>query len=452
MEDKNNILNKLSNLLFFLSILFFTVGLNLQDDPPSGWYQQFLPDINNMPISDIEFLDSLVGFAVTGDNVGNDTNYIIKTTNGGDNWFINFSARRDFFRVIFINSNTGYVSGGYNAPGVLYKTTNQGNNWIQIPTGFGLAYKDMSILNEDTIWLADDNPIDGGVFRTTNGGQNWTQQYFAASYPGNPDHIYMLNGNTGFISTSYLFKTTNSGLNWISLPSENGFVDMYFIDSLMGWKLKDNYMKKTIDGGLNWQTQILPSGGMLISSLFFKFSNINKDTIWGVGGTISFGLGNYRGIIWRTTNGGDNWGFQIPDTSIHINTYWQTDFTNKLNGWAYHFSQGGVHTVTGGNDTTYYTGVNNLSSEIPKGFILYQNYPNPFNPVTKIRFKIPKASFIKLIVYDILGKEVSILVNERLNLGSYEVDWDAKGYMSGVYFYRLETEKFSETKKMLLIK
>ena len=451
METKNNISNKITNFIFYLSILFFTVGLNFQDNPPSGWYQQFLPDVNNMPISDIEFLDSLVGFAVTGDNVGNDTNYILKTTNGGDNWIINFYTRRDFFRVIFINNNTGYVSGGYNAPGVLYKTTNQGNNWIQINTGFGLAYKDMSVLNEDTIWVVDDNPIDGGVFRTTNGGQNWTQQYFHTSNTAN--HIYMINGNTGFVSTALnLLKTTNSGLNWNAISSESGFADMFFINNLIGWKVKDSYMKKTMDGGLNWQTQTLPSGGMLISSLFFKFSNINKDTIWAVGGTISFGLGNYRGIIWRTTNGGDNWGFQIPDTSIHINTYWQNDFINKLNGWAYHFSQGGVHTVTGGNDTTYYTGINQVSNEILEGFKLYQNYPNPFNPSTKIRFEIPRSSIVRLIVYDILGKEISTLVNEKLSSGSYEVDWTATGYTSGVYFYRLVTRDFSKTKKMLLIK
>ena len=454
METKNNISNKITNFIFYLSILFFTVGLNFQDNPPSGWYQQFLPDVNNMPISDIEFLDSLVGFAVTGDNVGNDTNYILKTTNGGDNWIINFYTRRDFFRVIFINNNTGYVSGGYNAPGVLYKTTNQGNNWIQINTGFGLAYKDMSVLNEDTIWLADDNPIDGGVFRTTNGGQNWAQQY------GPTNKIYMFNKNIGFISrgagNGTLYKTTNSGLNWIQITSENGFTDMYFIDSLTGWKARGS-MKKTTDGGLNWLTQTLPSGGIIITSSMERFNELNIDTMWGVGGYVWFGpgIGN-RGIIWKTTNGGLNWGYQIPDTSIHIWRYHYIDFTNKINGWSYYLYTG-VHTVTGGGDTTYYTGMNHVGSEIPNGFKLYQNYPNPFNPITKIRFEIPKSSFVKLIIYDILGKEVVTLVNKKLSKGSYEVVWpeptgDAAGYMSGVYFYRLETKDFSETKKMLLIK
>ena len=412
-----------------------------------------------MPISDIEFLDSLIGFAVTNNNTGPDTGYVLKTTNGGDNWSVVFQERRDFSRIIFISDSIGYTCGGTGTgTPYLYKTTNQGENWFLVNSPLRIFWDDMSVLNEDTIWLVDDNNFNGGVFRTTNGGQNWTQQYFNAS--GNPNHIYMLNGTIGFMSTGRLYKTTNSGLNWNAIPlPELGFVDMYFINSLTGWKVRSSSVKKTTDGGLSWTLQTRPSGGMLLSSAFFQFSNVNNDTIWGVGGTISYGPGNYRGIVWKTTNGGNNWGYQIPDTNIHIVGYWLTDFINKLNGWAYHIGQGGVHTVTGGNDTTFYTGINHVSSKTPKGFKLYQNYPNPFNPLTKIRFELPKSSFVKLIVYNILGKEIGTLVNEKLKAGSYEVSWDGSRLPSGIYFYRLMTmpdgrkaEDYSETKRMILIK
>lgn len=98
--------------------------------------------------------------------------------------------------------------------------------------------------------------------------------------------------------------------------------------------------------------------------------------------------------------------------------------------------------------------VNTVSNQntIPEKFNLRQNYPNPFNPTTKIEFNIPKVSQTKLIVYDVLGKEVVTLVNERLNAGSYEVDWNASGYPSGVYFYKLQTDNFVDTKKMILMK
>ena len=92
-------------------------------------------------------------------------------------------------------------------------------------------------------------------------------------------------------------------------------------------------------------------------------------------------------------------------------------------------------------------------------FRLYQNYPNPFNPTTSIRFDLKKTSHVKLIVYDLLGREVALLVNDKLSYGGYTVDWLAKGYPSGVYFYRiaihsdkLVTDEFISTKKMLLIK
>ncbi|MBX7044591.1 MAG: T9SS type A sorting domain-containing protein [Ignavibacteria bacterium] len=86
------------------------------------------------------------------------------------------------------------------------------------------------------------------------------------------------------------------------------------------------------------------------------------------------------------------------------------------------------------------------------GFYLYQNYPNPFNPVSKIKFDVPKASFVKIIVYDVLGRQISTLLNETKQTGSYTVDFDASSLSSGVYYYRLETGNFAETKRMVILK
>jgi hypothetical protein len=94
---------------------------------------------------------------------------------------------------------------------------------------------------------------------------------------------------------------------------------------------------------------------------------------------------------------------------------------------------------------------------IPDKYSLYQNYPNPFNPVTSIDFDIPKSSFVKLVIYNVLGEEISIIVNEKLNAGSYKVDWpvstwDGTDYPSGVYFYKLIADDFVSVKKMIYIK
>lgn len=103
-------------------------------------------------------------------------------------------------------------------------------------------------------------------------------------------------------------------------------------------------------------------------------------------------------------------------------------------------------------DTFNVIGITNINSEIPKEFLLRQNYPNPFNPVTNIEFSIPRQDFVKISVYDILGKEIGILVNENLNAGTYKVDFDASQMPSGVYFYRIQTTDFTESKKMVLLK
>lgn len=93
-----------------------------------------------------------------------------------------------------------------------------------------------------------------------------------------------------------------------------------------------------------------------------------------------------------------------------------------------------------------------VNSQIPKEFNLEQNYPNPFNPVTKINFDVPKSGLVTLKVYDILGKEIAVLVNENKNPGSYSVDFDGYSFSTGMYFYRLESNGFISTKKMMLIK
>lgn len=97
-------------------------------------------------------------------------------------------------------------------------------------------------------------------------------------------------------------------------------------------------------------------------------------------------------------------------------------------------------------------GITGNTNEIPVEFKLYNNYPNPFNPATKIKFDLPNASKTKLFVYDILGREVSRILDGELKAGKYEVDFDASNLPSGVYFYRLATSGFTDTKKMLLIK
>ena len=164
--------------------------------------------------------------------------------------------------------------------------------------------------------------------------------------------------------------------------------------------------------------------------------------------------------IWATYYGGDSgdvgWGI-CTDNSGNLFVTGNTSSTNFP-----------TQTLTGAYNQTYGGGtsygdafilkfnpsvdIKKISNEIPSKYSLNQNYPNPFNPITNIKFDIPKTTHAKVIIYNALGKEVATLVNEKLSAGSYEVDWDASGYPSGVYFYKLTAGDFNETKKMILLK
>jgi hypothetical protein len=104
-----------------------------------------------------------------------------------------------------------------------------------------------------------------------------------------------------------------------------------------------------------------------------------------------------------------------------------------------------------GMDTTLVTVERQINS-IPQNFRLEQNYPNPFNPSTTIRYSLPERGEIELVVYDALGKQIETLISGDHDAGVYEVDFDATGLTSGVYFYQIKSGSFTETRKLVLMK
>lgn len=114
-----------------------------------------------------------------------------------------------------------------------------------------------------------------------------------------------------------------------------------------------------------------------------------------------------------------------------------------------------VKTDSNGNSPV---SINNISSEIPLSFKLYQNFPNPFNPFTNLEFQIPasqgkpKSGFVLLKIYDMIGKEIAIIVNDNLDPGTYRYEFDGSNFVSGVYFYELKVGDYTAVKRMVLIK
>jgi hypothetical protein len=188
---------------------------------------------------------------------------------------------------------------------------------------------------------------------------------------------------------------------------------------------------KTSNSGLNWSALITGTTNDLYE-IHFTFTN--------VGYTVGEG-----GIILYTVNSGNNW---IQLSSGTTNDLHSVYFPSSDTGYA--VGNNGTIRKTS-NALTVVTPVSNI---IPEYFSLMQNYPNPFNPSTKIKFNIPAGNNdnIQLEIFDILGREVRTLVNENLNPGVYEVDFNATELTSGVYFYKLSSGKFVDTKKMIIMK
>jgi Fibronectin type III domain/Secretion system C-terminal sorting domain len=157
--------------------------------------------------------------------------------------------------------------------------------------------------------------------------------------------------------------------------------------------------------------------------------------------------------IERTTTAGANWmliGSVLRNHSTYTDSGLTANTTYHYRVYAYN-PNGNSSYSNAAQATTLPIGIAK-SEEVPDKFRLYMNYPNPFNPVTKISFDIPKSSGAKLVIYNISGKVMETLVNQKLSAGKYEVTWFAGNYSSGVYFCRIEAGNFTAVRKMVLVK
>jgi photosystem II stability/assembly factor-like uncharacterized protein len=383
-------------------------------------------------LQSVYFVDKHTGWAV-GDN-----GTILKSVNGGKKWknYGSNSITANLYAVRFINEKTGWCVGDN---GVILKTKDKGKNWSLQYSGSSNMINSIFFVNSQKGWCVGDG---GLILKTTNAGTNWLIQtgdgagYFS---------VYFINRNTGWICGGSILKTTNGGVNWLTKSSSwPEWHSIHFVNSLTGWTVGRVYsVGQSTDGGENWIRRTInnletdKSPPVIHTSVYF----INSNTGWFSSAGFA---GVYRGRIHKTTNGGLDWLIDgtCPDILLSIN------FSGPKGGWAVG-ENGTILKLT--NDTCS-TSPNFGEDNLLNNYSLSQNYPNPFNPSTNIKYAIPNSGFVKLIVLDLLGREVETLINEKQNAGTYEATFNASRYPSGVYFYRLITEGFIDTKKMLLVK
>lgn len=393
----------------------------------SGWINT-TTRFTNININDIYFLDQNTGYIVC------DSGKIYKTNNSGNNWVSqNSGVSATLFKVHFVNNNTGFAGG---SGGIILKTDNGGINWVQQNSGTSSMILAFSFVNSLTGYFTSNN----NLYKTTNSGENWN---FLAS----PQNNWLLftvrftDPQTGFMSNGIgkIFKSTNAGDNWTEIYQSAGgsISDIAFVNNNTGYVAGVNStVVKTTNGGLSWvQYTVDP-----LSSLPGGFNNIEfADENNGF-----IGLPNK---MFKTTNGGVNWFIYQGNFPTVSAMYMLTPDICYLAGF------GGSILRT----NTEFTYINNNNTGIPNKYSLEQNFPNPFNPVTKIKFSIPSldntgAVFVKISVYDILGRQIRVLLEKDLLPGRHEISFDGTGLTSGVYLYKIDTPEFTETKKLVLIR
>ncbi len=328
----------------------------------------------------------------------------------------------------FVNAQTGWIAYGYN---VIMKTTNAGLSWQNkyLPKEPNIDVSQIKFFDTQTGWSVGYSY----VYKTTNGGNNWIEK-LNSQYPDVYVQCSFINAQTGWIVGNYyghILKTTNSGDNWIAQDSNTtGALSVYFLNAQTGWVGAEDCIKKTTNGGTDWDSiPLLP------------YSRAKK--IWFADAQTGWHIGQGRSIF-KSTNGGYNWNLQftLPDYSLN-----SMSFVNANTGWICGSNGAILKTTTGGN-----VFISQTSTEIPEKYSLHQNYPNPFNPSSDIKFDIHKQGIATLKVFDLLGKEMETLVDEQLSVGTYEVTFNASSLPSGIYFYVLKTGDFVESKKMILVK
>jgi len=355
---------------------------------------------------------------------------ILMTSNGGKNWIRQQSNTGASLRTVcFINELKGFAGG---ADGKFIRTTNGGETWIDIPINTHKIISDIFFINDNIGWFVGDSSL---IAKTTDGGTSWNlkEEYTEQGIFS----IHMIDENEGWcVGFNLLLKTTDGGNNWEfqnSLGSNTWQV--IFINHNLGYVLSyNNLFYVTIDGGLTWNSSYISNSIQDFYAMSFTF--IDSLNGWIAGDT---------GKIFKTIDGGLSWTQQNSGTLNLLYTIYFVD-----NNVGYAAGQNGTILKTTNGGVTFIEDENNFTQ--PKDFLLQQNSPNPFNPSTSIQYAINSTQFVTLKVYDLLGREVATLVNEEKIAGKYEVDFNASSLASGIYFYKLQSGNFVQTRKMILLK
>ncbi len=325
-------------------------------------------------------------------------NGVFRSTDNGNTFAYSGIPGGQVFTLLV--DNLGYIYAGCSSN--LYRSTDDGLTWEISNQGMGVAtVRDLKLFNQDTILAGTSS----GFYFSADQGNSWNQlnnglpsNFIPALAVYSTNHIYCC-------TPEGIFKLT--GPIPVELPSAPTLIapaDSTEIDSasvLFAWQRSQPEVTKywlELDTTEQFSTSFIDST-ITDTTYLYSALQVNKSYWWRVKAFNVAGWGDFSEVRMFTTN---------------------------------------IVSVE--------------NEKIPIEYALQQNYPNPFNPTTTIKYQIPELSFVTIKVYDVLGNEIAILVNEEKAVGSYEVEFDGNQLTSGIYFYTLAAGSFRESKKMILLK
>jgi hypothetical protein len=354
-------------------------------------------------LQSVYFIDSNTGYAAGGSG-------IMKTTNGGNNWFAQQNiASFGFADIFFTDSSNGFVVGQYlGVPhySVIYKTTDGGNNWNEIPLGTNEALEGIYFTNQLDGWAVGNDYSSGNnsalIYRTTDGGDNWVKQ---------------------------------------NIPSFNNLASVFFINDVKGWAVGELGTIITYDGQVPVE----------LTSFTAEVDDNNVVLNWQTAtekNNSGFEIQKKKSEVRSQESDWEKIGFvEGHGTTTEENNYSFTDKNLEPVSYSYKLVQ-----IDFDGTRTELEAINAEVVSQPDKYSLSQNYPNPFNPSTTIEFFIPISGNVKLVVYNSIGEVVSTLINNYETAGSHKANFNASGLPSGLYFYKLSAGNFSTVKKMIVLK
>jgi hypothetical protein len=327
------------------------------------------------------------------------------------------------------------------------KSTNAGLNWSStVNVGdntSGQGSSNCSGTNGEiyVVWASNGIMFD----KSTNGGVS-----FGPDYTLNPSFT-TAEGSFPYVCVDYSNKSTRGNVYVVWADTRAGTGD-------------DVWLQRSTNSGMNWLTTPIRVNDVSVNNQYYPF--ILCDTS-GVLHLIYYdertGAGAVNSYYAYSTDAGSTWNNQKLSDSTFVRNYFNGDIRVGeyigLDVYAGSIIPVWMDGRRGGTDQEIYTAivpyplsVSQNSNLIPENFSLYQNYPNPFNPATTINFDISERTNVRLSIYDQLGREIEVLINEVLQPGSYNYQFSAKNYSSGIYYYKMITDHFTQSRKMIISK